>query len=256
VERRTIRRPFRAGHVFWIRPGSTRLNKDKPRPFVLATSCTPGERATLVYGSTQAAERVLGAACVEVVPRRDGVNRNGLRARTYVYAGILVRTRYSDLPPDAGSLGRSLDALRVALRIALGIGQGSCTSPAAPPGSRRGRIVVLKPDVAAGLRTRFGVLLTEPSYSRAKNYHVVLPMYPGDERQPGTGVLQVRSRRWLAVFSPSTTLALLALSATQSFWYGGSIERETEYVVDEDTLTEIDRRLCEYFSLPGSDSAG
>src|SRR5690349_11954075 len=109
-----------------------------PRPFALATPCDPIERGTLVYGSTQDTELKAGAACTHVDPRWQGLNRNGLRARTHFYPGVLLRIKHADLPGAAGRLGRSLDHLRIALRTALGIGQGSCLNPAAPSGSRRG----------------------------------------------------------------------------------------------------------------------
>jgi hypothetical protein len=62
--------------------------------------------------------------------------------------------------------------------------------------------------------------------------------------------LLVSSREWLSVFSSATDQALLPIPATHSVWHDTDIARETEYVLDDDTLAEIDRRLCDYFSLP------
>jgi hypothetical protein len=187
---------FRPGHVFWLPPGSTWMNDDKPRPFALATQCGPGVRGTLVYGSTRETEKNAGAACIEVPPRPHGLNRNGLRANTFFYPGVLLRTAYGELPAHAGFLGGYRGELRAALRIALGIGQGSCSSPGAPAGSRRGRIVELTPELARDLRTRFAVLLTEQEYSRTTNYHVILPIYPGDGRPMGRDMLSIAGREW------------------------------------------------------------
>jgi hypothetical protein len=44
--------------------------------------------------------------------------------------------------------------------------------------------------------------------------------------------------------------ALLPVQVTQSVWYEDDIARETEHVVDEDSLARIDRALCDYFALP------
>lgn len=227
------------------------MNQDKPRPFALATACSPGRRGTLVYGSTQETQRKAGASCIEVAPRREGVSRNGLWRKTYFYPGVLLRTSRAELPDEAGRLGRSLDELRVALRLALGIGEGSCANATAPAGSRRGRIVELNPALAGDLRTRFAVLLTEPWYSRAQHYHIILPLYSGGNRYTTDDrVLAVSWRLWLAIFPERTHSALLPIPVAQSVWYADDIAQETEHVLDEGTLAEIDRRLCAYFSLP------
>jgi hypothetical protein len=110
--------------------------------------------ATLAYGSTAETERVLGGIAIRIAPRQSGVNRNGLAAPTNFYPGILLRKASAGLPEHCGTLGRALPSFRYALRKALGIGQGSCRGAGAPAGSRRGRIVVLKPRLAAGFQSR------------------------------------------------------------------------------------------------------
>lgn len=230
--------------------GSTWLNQDKPRPFVSTTRSSHGTLATLVYGSTQETERRSGAASIEVAPIREGLNRNGLRAKTYFYPGTLLPLQHEDLPPHAGFLGKSLDELRVALRIALGIGKGSCLWLDAPTGSRRGRIVVLSAALAREIHTELAVVLTEPWYSRENCYHIILPVYRGALEEGDEHQVAVSSAPWLAeLFAPSEG-ATLPIPATHSVWYADDIARETEHVLDEGTLAEIDRRLCAYFSLP------
>jgi hypothetical protein len=230
--------------------GATWLNRDKPRPFVLATNCGAGTLGTLVYGSTRRTEAEFGAACIEIDPCREGVNRNGLEEKTAFYPGILVRDRYERLPSHAGTVGKSLGELRTALRDALGIGRGSCLSKDAPPGSRRGRIVRLEQGLARDMRTPFAVLLTEAGYSRARRYDLILPLLRDDGLVPGADVLRLSSREWMAVFPQPTTDVLLPIPIVHSVWYARDVARETEYVVDEASLTEIDARLCEFFSLP------
>jgi hypothetical protein len=247
---------FRPGHVFWFPPGMTWMNRDKPRPFALTTPCAPGIRGTLVYGSTQQTERKAGAACIQVAARRAGINRNGLWSPTCFYPGVLIRMAHAELPAHAGSLGRSLEALRAALRSALGIGQGSCLGLAAPAHSRRGRIVELQAALARDLRTPYATLLTEHWYSRAKNYHIIVPLFPAEGRQADDRILRLSSREWLAVFPQPTGTALLPVHVVQSIWYPDDVLRETEYVLDDESLSEIDQRLCAYFSLPSGDVDG
>lgn len=241
---------FRPGHLFWMTAGATWLNQDKPRPFALATPCRENEVGTLVYGSTQGTERSAGAACVGVAPVREGLHRNGLRSTTYFYPGTLLPAPHEDLPPQSGFLGRSLSDLRATLRIALGIGTGSCRESGAPWGSLRGRIVVLDSTLAHDIGASVAVVLTEPRYSAKRNYQIILPIFDGLGREPAKHDLLVSSRDWLEVFPATVDRVVLLLPTTHSVWHDNDIARETEYVVDDETLSEIDRRLCDYFSLP------
>ncbi|HEU0299890.1 MAG TPA: hypothetical protein VFR37_10555 [Longimicrobium sp.] len=240
---------FRPGHVFWMERGATRLNEDKPRPFVLTTTCGIGAPGTLIYGSTQEAEAHFGAVGVHVEPRLRGVNRNGLEKRTVFYPGILIRERYERLPAHAGSVSASLAALRTALRIALGIGTGSCLSGVAPSGSRRGRVVRLEHRLARALRTRFAVILTQPRYSIARHYQLILPLLPDDAALIEPAVLRLPSSDWMRVFARSVTSVLAPIPLVHSIWHRRDIEDETPYVLDEASLDQIDQRLCGFFSL-------
>jgi hypothetical protein len=229
-------------------PRATWLNRDKPRPFTLADGVP--KYATLIYGSTQLTEKHAGAACIEVPPRSSGVSRNGLWMVTHFYPGILALMDGSALPPPSGFLGKSLDALRDAMHAALGIGQSSCHSPGAPAGSRRGRIVVLNADVSRHLNTTLAVVLTEHSYSAGRRYQVILPIVPAPDLPEKEHNLVVRSRSWLAAFRKPVHSVVLPIPTIFSIWHSKGIARETEHVVDDGTLAEIDRALCGFFSLP------
>lgn len=232
-----------------MRRGATWLNRTKPRPFVLATGCGTGTPGTLIYGSTQEAEAHTGAVAVYVDPRQQGVNRNGLDKRTAFYPGILIRERYERLPSHAGSVGASLAPLRSALRTALGVGTGSCLSDGAPPGSYRGRVVQIERKLALALRTRFAVILTQPQYSMSRHYQLVVPLRPDEGMVIEPAVLRLSPAGWTGLFSPPTAFVLVPIPLVHSVWHGRDIVRETRFVVDEATLAEIDRRLCEFFSL-------
>jgi len=245
---------LRPGHVFWMPAGATWLNRDKPRPFALATSCSPGMVGTLVYGSTQETEKMSGAAWIEVAPLAAGLNRNGLRRRTYFYPGILLLTGYRELPPHAGFLGKAGDSLKQALRSALGVGQGSAARSASPPGSCRGRVVELSEEMSAVLRAFFAIILTEHGYSRARNYQIVVPILYGHSPEMDNYDVRITSRSWMRAFGGNVDAVLLPIPIALSIWHADDIQRETEYVVDDDTLAEIDRRLCDYFSLMPPDS--
>lgn len=245
-----VTRDFRPGHLFWMQAGATWLNRDKPRPFALATPCAAGTIGTLVYGSTQRTEKIAGAVCIEVSPVRDGVNRNGLRASTYFYPGTLLPIQHRHLPAHSGSLARSLGELKVALRSALGIGQGSCRTPGASPGSLRGRTVVLHAATASAIGTAYAVVLTESSYSVNGHYQVILPVFADPPLGPGAHDIVLPPREWPGLLPAAATRIVLPVPTTLSVWHRHHILRETEHVLDEATLAEIDRHLCAYFSLP------
>jgi hypothetical protein len=157
---------------------------------------------------------------------------------------------HEHLPPRSGFLGRSLVDLRKALRFALGIGTGSCLMHHAPKGSCRGRIVVLSAALAQEIDAALAIVLTEPRYSTQRNYQIILPVFTAYAESVADHELLIFGREWLEVLPDPADPVLLAIPATHSVWQDDDIVRETEYVVDEETLAEIDRRLCEYFSLP------
>lgn len=241
---------FRSGHMFWMPAGSTWLNRDKPRPFALVTPCSVARLGTLVYGSTQQTESRHGGGCVAVEPAPAGLNRNRLSMRTYFYPGTLLPVRYEQLPPHTGFLGHSLHQLRQMLRTALGVGQGSCLAPGAPDGSRRGRIVVLRAQLVRQIRTSLAVVITESGYSAESRYQIILPIYVDTNAPVESHDLLISAREWLAVFPGTVSRVLLPIPATHSVWHAYGISHETEYVLDGDSLAEIDQRLCAYFSLP------
>lgn len=225
------------------------MNRDKPRPFALATPCSISHAGVLAYGSTRATEMLAGAACIEVLPRSSGVNTNGLEATTLFYPGILFPAEYDSLPPHLGTLGKQVPEFKLTVSRALGLGTGSCLQPGTPRGSRRGRIVRLRHESATMFRTRFAVLLTEHVYSREKHYDVVVPIFRAD-RLPATehGVL-VEDRDWLRVFAEPGCRGFVAVRLIQSVWHDSHIAAETPYVIDDATLEAIEAELCDQFGL-------
>jgi hypothetical protein len=237
-----------------MKRGSTWLNRDKPRPFAVAAS-SPGD-ATLVYGSTQRTEGHARAAYIEVAPHPAGVNRNGLWMPTLFYPGTLLFVGAGLLPAPSGFLGRSLPPMRAALRVALGIGQGPCTAPGVVRGSRRGRILELSPAVASHLNTALAVVLTEHAYSAERRYQAVLPILgdpvgPVQERD-----LVIRPGPWSSVFPGPVRTVVFPVPITLSVWHSTAVARETEYVMDDESLARIDRALCGYFSLAAPEEGG
>jgi len=240
---------FRAGYVFLLPKGATWLNRDKPRPFALATDSSPTQLGVFVYGSTRRTELLSAAACVEVMPLSSGVNANRLHAPTFFYPGLMLQIEYPFVPPHLGVLGTKLREFRAALAYALGLGTGTCAHPSAPTGSRRGRIIVLQPAAAARLQTRFAVVLTEHAYSCEKRYQLVVPILRGDGLLTEASILRVPRQHWFGIFPEPTSTALLAPPVIQSVWHLDDIAAETPFVIDAATLDALEERLCAMFGI-------
>jgi hypothetical protein len=106
------------------------------------------------------------------------------------------------------------------------------------------------------VRSSLAVILTEPAYSRERRYQIIVPVLPEPRGQPGWYDLAVSERTWFHAFNRPVKSALIPTSLTVSIWHPQAIARETAHVIDDDTLAEIDRRLCDYFSLPPGDADG
>ncbi|HET7232602.1 MAG TPA: hypothetical protein VFJ16_21510 [Longimicrobium sp.] len=247
---RQVPNALHAGHIFRLPKGATWLNRDKPRPFVLSTDCTPSQLGTMVYGTTQETERLFAAGCIEVAPMRAGLNANGLSELTRFFPGILYPVERPQIKSILGYIGRRLPDLRAELRHSLGIGSGTCITSGVPAGSWRGRIVRLHDHVERDLRTPFAVLLTEHTYSREKRYQAIVPIYPGGTLRSNGSVLIVEHKPWMNLFSKPETTAAIPVQLIQSVWYPTDIAGETPHVIDDASLRVVEGELCARFSLP------
>lgn len=109
---------------------------------------------------------------------------------------------------------------------------------------------MLNEAVAGTLNTFLAVILTEHVYSAERRYQVILPILRAPTGPPRAHELIIGWRSWHAVFPAPVQAAVLPIPATLSLWHSAAVARETAYVLDEDSLAEIDRHLCAYFSLP------
>jgi hypothetical protein len=114
-------------------------------------------------------------------------------------------------------------------------------------------VVELIPPFRRYLGTTRAVVLTEPMYSRQRRYQLILPIIPRSPPHVGTHDLLL-SRDVLNALGMHARSGLLPIPLVQSIWHEEDVVRETEHVLDETILNEIDRRLCAYFSLPETDA--
>lgn len=205
----------------WFLPPESRVGGDiKWRRHVLLLSCEDDEDvATLAYASTSDVEAVFGGSSVLVDPTRSP--RCGFSAPTYVAPCRLVVAASEDLERLAGRLSRDMAALRRALRRALGIGRGQ--------ESLRGRIVELGEELTAKAGFRVGVIVTEPAYSLARRFQLIVPLLDAAEYLPKPGDVIVTGEKWL----DHTRIGILAVDLVQTAYHPTEVARTPGRVVDE-----------------------
>jgi hypothetical protein len=249
---------YALGSVFWMKPYNDGLPGDgspNGHPHVLVVGGRPDQPCTLVYGSTKDTEAAAEATRVTVREQKTGVNANGLTQTTHFYPGVLTNRLYRQLPARAGRIGASLVKLRGQMRLALGIGKGCIGMEGHPSTSWRGRIIQLTPYAEKILKTKYAVVITEPRYSAARNYQVVIPIYAGTGRQPSESIISITEVPWLSLLGEGSELtsALIFIPFTCSIWDEKHLESDTGYVLTDELMTHIDTELCERFELPATD---
>ena len=165
------------GQVYYL-PRESREDRDKgDRPHVLLSLCPPGcEVVTLAYGSTKATDAHHGAEHVLIDPAAMSYRGTGLIFPTYVYPSRLVSYATDALDRPAGQLIDEMPLLHRRLRRALGLGSGVTREANVAGANRRGRIVELVPELAYEWEAGYGLVVTEPGYSRTGYQQTVIPV--------------------------------------------------------------------------------
>lgn len=163
----------RRGHIHRLPPSAVPLQEDNDAHwYVLLGSDDDGEADVFMYGTSSVADCADGAPCFECEPHPPGPPGTGIRKLTHFNGCAIVRSnghvrslgRMGELP---ASLHSRVDDV---IREGLGLGKGL------PVDSCRGRIVRLTKAAAKETRTRYGVLITCPPYSRRRRYGVMVPL--------------------------------------------------------------------------------
>lgn len=179
---------------------------------------------------------MFGGASILVDPTRSP--GCGFSALTYVAPCRLVVAVSEDMGRLAGRLSRDMAPLRLALHRALGIGRG--------PQSLRGRIVELAEELSAKAGFRMGVIVTEPVYSLARRFQLIVPWLDAAEYLPKPGDVIVSGAAWL----DQRKSGILAVDLVQTAYHPTEIARTLRRVVDEETISRIDQALVQMFGLP------
>jgi hypothetical protein len=220
----------------WVLPPEQRAEGDiKWRRHVLLVPCEDeGGNGTLAYASTSNTEGAFGGASLLIDPATSP--RCGFSAGTYVIPCRLVSIASEDMDYRTGRLSREMEPLRRVLHGALGIGRG--------PGRLRGCIAELGAELAEEAGFDMGVIITEPDYSLARRYQLILPLLDATEYEAKPSDIVVSGKPWLADLG----VGIFAVELVQSAFHPIEVVR-TLTRVDDTTLARIDQALVRMFGL-------
>jgi hypothetical protein len=237
------------GQVFYLpRDASEDISKGD-RPHVLLSLCPPGsDVVTVAYGSTKATEAHHGAESVLVVPDASSYRGTGLRHPTYIYPSRLVSLAPDRLGAPAGRLIDEMPLIRAALRRALGLGTGVTRAPNARGANRRGRVVELTPEMAREWEVRYGLVVTEPGYSRTGYQQTIVPLLDDECEVRGLDLVLAADSRFLSL-GPLYTRPILAVTMVSTVYQPDHIARYLDLVCDMDLMRQVDAALALHFGI-------
>lgn len=183
------------GEVFLLPSADPEFGDPKDgRPHILVsqTSVDPSI-ATVVYCSTQTWE-ISRYAPPHVVIDESGsaFALTGLHTTTVAYPGRLVLCDVADLTQKVGVLPDELGQLQSELLRAIGFRTGvSKSTGSAASGSFRGVVVRFRADFVKYLGAEFGVIVSEPAYSRRELFQNFVPIFPSGEISATDGIVAV-----------------------------------------------------------------
>lgn len=201
--------PGTAGEVFYLLSQQSLPIGAKDRRCPLLTSCESDEAGVFAYATTQTTE-LIGEHPPVFVPiqPRPGYREfaNSFTEETFVLPGVLSSVAMSEVGGWEGTLNASeLKAIVSAVPRALAFGSGIDRKGV------RGGIVRLGPVYASVMDAKFGVVLTEPGYSRRnRGYQTIIPII--DDGEPlDDHEVSVERPSWLQAIYPGAASALFAV---------------------------------------------
>jgi len=178
--------PAIAGQVYEIPWTRASGGDDKDfRRHVLLNDCRDTHGGTLAAASATGNEHRVEHAPAHPIPLPPGwsggrLAPTGFTAPVLVFPGWLVYRAVHRLPPLIGRAGAHLGGIRGQMIDALGIGRGTWEeAPAEDAGSVRGRVVAFSQVVRGETFMKYGLVLTQHSYSAKRRLQVVAPVLPG-----------------------------------------------------------------------------
>jgi hypothetical protein len=236
------------GEVWYLPPESREGGDRKGRRHLLLTACRDHDDVgVLSYASTSAIEGAFGGGSFLLDPHSGAYRQTGFDRPTYITPCRLVSALSHDMVRMMGRVIDEMPHIRLVLHHALGLGTGTADSGRAF-GSFRGRVAVLSDSLAREIDCRFAIIVTEPVYSLAERYQLILPILNGEEYESEDGDVLVGHAPWLDQVQLGSG-AILPTRLIQSAFHPSDLAHTLPICVDEATISRIDSALVELFGL-------
>lgn len=236
------------GEVHKLPPDDLADGDRKWRRHVLVSQVRrDSQTVVLAFASTKGAEASHGAKHYLVDPAATQYEGSGFTDPTYIYLSRLFAGPVDCIAEPVGHVREAVGPLLRLLKLALGIGTGTCAQgPAA--GSCRGRIAQLWPSVAKRMGTPYALVITEARYSDRRRYQTVIPLLDRDQMLSEPGDVTVDSAPWLTELGLKDG-GILAVGDITTLYHGHYIEKLTKSAVDAQTIRAVDDAMCGLFGL-------
>lgn len=237
------------GEVYYLERENGEPETKGKRPHVLLNGWfSRSSISTLAYCSTSGNDAGFGAEHVLIDPRTTSPRKTGLTRRTHVYPSRLISSLERTLGASAGTLDEELPALRDSLTRALGLGTGVTRESNVPGANRRGRLVELTQELADEWEVRYGVIVTEPEYSRFGYQQTLVPLL--DDSFESTPLdLPLRETAWLKQLEQEYHNGFLAVPMVSTAFLPSYIAGFMDMVIPAELMEDLDRALRAYFQL-------
>jgi hypothetical protein len=237
------------GEVFYLPPERGEALGKGHRPHVLLSRCgQTSDVVTLAYASTQATDALHGAECVLVDPSASPYRGTGLLHPTYVYPSRLLSYASDAISGSAGRIVDEMPEIRIRLTRALGLGTRVTSEGNVPGSNRRGRIVELSPDLAEEWAVRYGLVVTEPGYSRSGYQQTIIPVLDEGCEIRDLDV-PLADPWWLQSLGVGYRTAILAVPMVTTVYAPEHIRRYLDLVLHQDSMLLVDEALRTHFGL-------
>lgn len=232
------------GDIFTLPPAEMEPGDPKDeRPHVLVSLLSvDDEFATVAYCSTQTWEIGLAAPPHAVIePNGSAFRATGLSRRTVVYTGRLAVCFVSELTVHIGVVMDELPAIQTALLRAIGFRTGVSRSIGMPAsGSYRGAVVRFQPEFTDYCGAEFGLIVTDPGYSRENMFQVFVPLLHVAEFSSEPEGVKVEVHPLLkSPIAPMVAATRMVQSCLQHQAVAGVVGH-----VDQDTMRRVEDELA------------
>lgn len=186
-----------------------------------------------------------------VNPAATSSPNSGFTDPTYVYTSRIVAVNPDDLAAPIGRVIDEMPPIRSSLRKALGLGTGTYTSGGAASGSYRGRFLVLSQELSEEIGASLAVILTEPTYSNAERFQIVVPVLAEQDYETGEldAPIQDTTGRWLSEVDAKYRNSFFWTEAVFSLFHHREVRACSTLSLDEGTLRELERCLEVHFQI-------